>query len=139
MSGTLLLTQLRIAGARTPFIFVSGNLTDHDHLISTRYAGPLLEKPIEPDELVALVRAMLRSASLQKHSTSPMSLLICGGPMNPHTDSGENGRHEEVSDEQPTWLEVEARIESLEARIGHINNAYCAPGYRKASNVRSNR
>ncbi|WP_429548841.1 response regulator [Paraburkholderia youngii] len=60
MSGTLLLTQLRIAGARTPFIFVSGNLADHDRLMSTRYAAPLLEKLIEPDELVALVRAMLR-------------------------------------------------------------------------------
>ncbi|WP_321840802.1 response regulator transcription factor [Paraburkholderia bannensis] len=59
MSGTTLLTQIRIAGAHTPFIFVSGNLTEHDRLIASRYAIALLEKPVDPNELVALINGML--------------------------------------------------------------------------------
>ncbi|WP_165841890.1 response regulator [Paraburkholderia unamae] len=60
MSGTALLTLLRMAGARTPFIFVSGNLTAHERLIAARYSVALLEKPIDPDDLVALVVDILR-------------------------------------------------------------------------------
>lgn len=60
MSGTALLTQLRASGARTPFIFVSGNVTAHDRLIAARYAVALLEKPIDPDDLVALVVDILK-------------------------------------------------------------------------------
>lgn len=55
MSGTALLTQLRVAGTRTPFIFVSGNVTPHDRLIAARYGVALLEKPIDPEDLVSLV------------------------------------------------------------------------------------
>ncbi|MEX3894027.1 response regulator [Paraburkholderia sp. BR10954] len=60
LSGTALLTQLRITGARTPFIFVSGNLSEHDRLFAARHAVALLEKPIDPKELVALVCQTLR-------------------------------------------------------------------------------
>ncbi|MBB3262145.1 FixJ family two-component response regulator [Paraburkholderia bannensis] len=60
MSGTALLTQLRITGARTPFIFVSGNLTARDRLIAAEYAAAILEKPIDPDDLVALIVEVLR-------------------------------------------------------------------------------
>ncbi|WP_176732889.1 response regulator [Paraburkholderia nodosa] len=60
MSGTALLTQLRMAGTRTPFIFVSGNVTAHDRLITARYGVALLEKPIDPEDLVALVVDILR-------------------------------------------------------------------------------
>ncbi|WP_321789937.1 response regulator transcription factor [Paraburkholderia sp. J94] len=60
MSGTALLTQLRMAGSRTPFIFVSGNATPHDRSIAARYGVALLEKPIDPEDLVALVVSILR-------------------------------------------------------------------------------
>ncbi|NUY01448.1 response regulator transcription factor [Paraburkholderia youngii] len=59
MSGTALLSHMRTLGEVVPFIFVSGHVTAHDHLVISRYDAPLLEKPIEPDELAALLVTIL--------------------------------------------------------------------------------
>ncbi|WP_156429691.1 hypothetical protein [Burkholderia sp. FL-7-2-10-S1-D7] len=56
--------------------------------------------PTDPNQKGALDDTVLHLAT-RKGAVDDMEAL-CSGLMNPDTDLGENGRHEEVSDEQAT-------------------------------------